>query len=298
QCVRCLFKYASDTDLIDRPVKYGPDFKRPSKKTLRLHRAAQGPKLFTAEEIRRLLDAAGPPMKAMILLGINCGFGNADCGTLPLAAVDFDHGIIDFPRPKTGIPRRCPLWVETVEAIRAALACRPKPKHEKHAGLVFSTQRGLCWAKETNDSPVSKETAKLLKALGINGRKGLGFYPLRHVFRTVAVEARDQPACDFIMGHEVPHMSSVYRETISDERLRAVAEHVRRWLFGGEIQYGLRERPQGTPWGRGPVGRGRAPVRTGRPGRPDSREQLGGQDLRQNPAPCPLHSQRRKAKPG
>src|SRR5262245_40203378 len=143
QCVRCLFKYASDTDLIDRPVKYGPDFKRPSKKTLRLHRAAQGPKLFTAEEIRRLLDAAGPPMKAMILLGINCGFGNADCGTLPLAAVDFDHGIIDFPRPKTGIPRRCPLWVETVEAIRAALACRPKPKHEKHAGLVFSTQRGL-----------------------------------------------------------------------------------------------------------------------------------------------------------
>jgi hypothetical protein len=35
------------------------------------------------------------------------------------------------------------------------------------------------------------------------------------------------------MGHEVPHMSSVYRETISDERLRAVADHVRAWLFGG-----------------------------------------------------------------
>jgi hypothetical protein len=41
-------------------------------------------------------------------------------------------------------------------------------------------------------------------------------------------------ACDFIMGHEIPHMSSVYRERISDERLRAVAEHVRRWLFGAE----------------------------------------------------------------
>jgi hypothetical protein len=33
------------------------------------------------------------------------------------------------------------------------------------------------------------------------------------------------------MGHEVPHMSSVYRETISDERLRAVTDHVRAWLF-------------------------------------------------------------------
>ena len=33
------------------------------------------------------------------------------------------------------------------------------------------------------------------------------------------------------MGHEVPHMSAVYRETVSDERLRAVADHVRKWLF-------------------------------------------------------------------
>ena len=27
-------------------------------------------------------------------------------------------------------------------------------------------------------------------------------------------------------------MASVYRERISDERLRAVADHVRQWLFG------------------------------------------------------------------
>jgi hypothetical protein len=28
-------------------------------------------------------------------------------------------------------------------------------------------------------------------------------------------------------------MSSVYRETISDARLKAVTDHVRAWLFGG-----------------------------------------------------------------
>ena len=61
-----------------------------------------------------------------------------------------------------------------------------------------------------------------------------GFYTLRHTFRTVADEAKDQPAADYIMGHEVPHMSSVYRETISDERLRAVTDHVRAWLFPPE----------------------------------------------------------------
>jgi integrase len=72
---------------------------------------------------------------------------------------------------------------------------------------------------------------KLLRLLHVNGRKGLGFYALRHTFRTVADEAKDQPATDYIMGHEIPHMSSVYRETISDGRLRAVATYVRQWLF-------------------------------------------------------------------
>jgi hypothetical protein len=62
-------------------------------------------------------------------------------------------------------------------------------------------------------------------------KEGLGFYTLRHTFRTMADEAKDQPVVDFMMGHEVPHMSAVYRETISDERLRAVADHVRAWLF-------------------------------------------------------------------
>jgi integrase len=75
--------------------------------------------------------------------------------------------------------------------------------------------------------------AKFLHRLGINGRTGLGFYTLRHVFRTVADESKDQPAVDYIMGHESAHISVVYRETISDERLRAVAEHVRGWLFPG-----------------------------------------------------------------
>jgi integrase len=232
QYARCTFKYALDAGLIDRPVRFGPGFKRPSKKVLRLNRAEKGPNLFTAEEVRRLIGAAGTPLKAMILLGINCGFGNADCGNLPLKAVNLETGWIDYPRPKTGIARRCPLWAETVRAIKEALAARPEPKDAAHAGLVFITAKGNAWAKTTADNPLKKEMAKLLKALGINGRHRLGFYTLRHTFRTIADEARDQPACDFIMGHEIPHMSSIYRETISDARLKAVADHVRAWLFG------------------------------------------------------------------
>lgn len=231
QYVRSVFKHGFDAGLIDRPVRFGPGFNRPTKKTIRLHRAEQGLKLFLADEIRRLLDASGPSMKAMILLGINAGFGNGDCGTLPQSALDLDGGWVTYPRPKTGIPRRAALWPETVEALKESLAKRPQPKEEGDAELVFITKYGLSWAKETSTNPISQETAKLLRALGINGRKGLGFYTLRHTFRTVADGAKDQPAADHIMGHEVAHMSSVYREGIADERLKAVADYVRQWLF-------------------------------------------------------------------
>ena len=70
---------------------------------------------------------------------------------------------------------------------------------------------------------------KLLQKLGINGRRN--FYALRHTFETIAGDARDQVAVDAIMGHAREDMSSVYRERISDDRLRAVVDHVRSWLF-------------------------------------------------------------------
>ena len=44
----------------------------------------------------------------------------------------------------------------------------------------------------------------------------------------------DQPAVDLVMGH-TPHandMAARYRQRVSDDRLEAVAEHVREWLFG------------------------------------------------------------------
>jgi integrase len=224
QHINTIFKFAFDSRLITTRVFFGPGWKRPSKKTLRLHRAAQGPRLFTADEIRRMLDAANPTMRAMIYLGINCGFGNSDVGNLKLANLDLDGGWVDFPRPKTGINRRCPLWGETVAAIRQAL--RPDA-----SGFVFLTSRGSPWAKDSYDNPLSKETIRLLKALHINGRKGLGFYTLRHVFETIGGEAKDQVAVDAIMGHARDDMASVYRERISDDRLRAVVSHVHTWLF-------------------------------------------------------------------
>jgi hypothetical protein len=58
------------------------------------------------------------------------------------------------------VARRCLLWPETVEALREATEKRRAPKDSAHEGLVFITKYGQPWAKETSDSPVSKEMRK------------------------------------------------------------------------------------------------------------------------------------------
>ena len=235
QQIRMVFKYAYDAALVDQPIRYGPTFKRPSKRVLRLHRNGSGPKMFEADEIHQILAAAPIQLKAMILLGVNCGYGNCDCGTLPLAALNLETGWVDFPRPKTGIHRRCPLWPETVQAIKAVLATRQEPKRTNDRDVVFVTKRRDRWAKDSAN-PISAEFRKLVKTVGLY-KKGRSFYALRHTFETVGGEAKDQVAVDAIMGHVDSSMAGLYRERISDERLLAVTAHVRQWLFdeGGQV---------------------------------------------------------------
>lgn len=230
QRVRTLCKYGFDAGHIDKPVKFGQLFKKPSKAVFRKAKEAKGESMLEAAEIGTLLNAAGPQLRAMILLGINCGFGNADCGQLPFKALDLKSGWISFARGKTGIKRACPLWPETVEALNAAIAERPVPKDDAHAELVFITKYGKSWFKDTPDNPISWEFRKLLNELNLH-TNGKGFYWLRHTFETIGGEAKDQIAVDSIMGHADSTMAGIYRERIDVDRLKVVASHVRGYVF-------------------------------------------------------------------
>ena len=178
---RIIFKYAFDTRLIDQPVNFGQSFDKPSAKMIRKARNDAGQRMFESHEVRATLDAVDDPqLKAMILLGMNAGFGNTDCSDFPRSAIEFDTGWIEFPRPKTEVNRRVPMWPETTEALKAAIDCRPNPKDEADADCCFVTIQGNRWTRIKRGIADSSRFSKvdtvgnhfrsLLKSLGINGR--------------------------------------------------------------------------------------------------------------------------------
>lgn len=233
---RSVFKYGYDCGMLDKPVRFGPHFRRPNAKALRLARAERGQRLFTPAEIRKLLKCANRTMRAMIMLGINAALGNADIARLQHKNIQ--NGWLDYPRPKTGMPRRVKLWPETIAAIRWLPKRIPKPQNE---GLVFVTRFGNTWlGNNPMSQPVCVAFTMLLDASKVK-RPGLSFYALRHTFQTVAEGCHDMPAVRAIMGH-VPaadDMSSVYREEMTDKRLIAATDHVKEWLFSSK---GCRQR--------------------------------------------------------
>jgi len=233
QRTRSVFKYGFDNGLLDKPVRFGSEFGKPSAKAIRKERNRKGLRMFEPEELRRLLDGAGPQLRAMIDLGISAAFGCTDCATIPAKAVNLKTRWLTFPRTKTGIERRIPLWRETVQAICAATEASPDPRNQDHGDLLFISARGKSFgeAKQTHWL-VSGETAALLRRLNMH-RPGLGSYALRHPFQTVAEGARALAAIQSIMGHaaSVNDRSAVYRERVDDSRLLAVTDHVHAWLW-------------------------------------------------------------------
>jgi integrase len=56
---------------------------------------------FTIDRIRALQEIANIRMKALIWLGLNCGFGCTDCAELKWKNLDLKNGRVLFPAVKT-----------------------------------------------------------------------------------------------------------------------------------------------------------------------------------------------------
>lgn len=233
--VRQIFKWAFDQRLIEKPVFYGAGFKSPTKAMVRKVRNQKPKKLFDNEQVQLLIKNSSPALRAMILLAANTGMNNADLGNMQFKHLDLKTGWLDYPRHKTHVQRRAPLWSETVDAIRDFIDMRKTPL-TAYKDFVFITCAGQNWGHSSLPSEFRKLKDKI-NSLAISSAAdeipiphgSFGYF--RHMFETFGGNSRDQVAVDAIMGH-VPHgMAGEYREMIEDDRLIAVVNTVHKCLF-------------------------------------------------------------------
>jgi integrase len=207
-----LFAYANE--MMGASLQFKRGLQPPSARVIRQAEQQRGRLLYDAADIRKLVAAAPPHLKAMILLGINCAFGPDDC--VRFSWEHINNGFHNFPRNKTSIERRCPLWPETKKALAALSASD---------GHVFNGRR---W----DSFIIAKQFAFCCEAAGV---KNLGFYSLRRTFQTIATTAPVNSAiASHIMGHarKANDMAGIYRQQVFDSQLLECVNHVRKWYLG------------------------------------------------------------------
>lgn len=213
------------------PPRYGTQFERPKRATLRRHRRNNPRRLFSPAEVQTLITEADLVVKAWILLAVNAGFNNGDVADLRLGDVDLDNAWLANIRRKTAAEREAPLWPETVAALRDALTVRYEPRTAAANDRFFVRLSGCAFDECKNDNIVTRRFTKLARDVGVH-RDGESFYTLRHNFSTWAQETGDGEAVDRIMGHCDDSMRGNYRGEFPKARLLRVTDHVRRKLYG------------------------------------------------------------------
>lgn len=183
---------------------------------------------LTWNQLEKLLSAANVTDAALLMLGLNCGFGNSDIGKLKLCDVDFENAKVSHPRPKTGVHRDFTLWPETVRILKVYLAKhRGRPLCPESEQLFFVSRKGqpLSWHRLNGDGKLARSDAvknrfdRLCTKAGIKRKYGVGFYILRHTYATLIGEnSSDFREVQAALGQLTIQQQEVYRH---DRQIKA-----------------------------------------------------------------------------
>jgi integrase len=231
--LKAIFNWAYKIEILDKPVRYGVNFRLPSQSDVRKYAATKPDAFVTAPHLHAILGKASLQMKAMILLGINCAYGNRDCSELRFAHLDLATGWAEYPRGKTGVRRRVKLWPETIAALQSSIDARKEPTDKTLRDRVFVTKYGRPWLRDQpRDDAITKEFSKLVTKSGV--AHGQTFYSLRHTFKKVGSDLGDDMSVRWVMGHAVAGIDAVYLGGHqATGRIEKVCEHVRQWFLAG-----------------------------------------------------------------
>ncbi len=176
--VRSMIIFAEETGLLEK----SPLLKR-VKNESPMQTSVRKKPLYTPEQLSLLLEKADSQLKAMLLLGLNCGFGPKDIHDLTWE--DITEERITLPRSKTGVSQTFLLWPETQEALKCIRKERDdllerlekRDRSRSDGGHIFVTRFWKLWNKDS----IAEQLRKLCVKVDV---PCYGLYRLRHCAST------------------------------------------------------------------------------------------------------------------
>lgn len=165
----CFFRWLNKTDLFEwrKPLDFDELETRVSETADDRRKKVRPNQVETygIDELKLLNEYATPLERVLLLLGLNCGFGGAEQGTIHLQEIylcqphpyadvlDFksstEDSFIKRVRLKTGVYGEHLLWPQTVEAIRWAIDRRQRQGDATPDALLLLTDEGNPFFRRT-----------------------------------------------------------------------------------------------------------------------------------------------------
>jgi integrase len=229
-----MFKLAYKRGIVSRLPDFDECFARPTGLQLRAAQESAGARMFTQAEFNRMLKAADINVKAMMMLGLNGALGNSDLSEMTLDTLRKEPGWLNYPRHKTAMRRRIPLWPETMAAVEAAIAKRPQPRDDCDSRILFIDRRGNSYRDGRRGIRIWYHFSRTATRAGVDRT----FYDLRRTFQTIADRCLDFVSVTAVMGHAPnrQNMPARYRQTVDDDRLLLAVNTVRDWLYSADAK--------------------------------------------------------------
>ena len=192
--------------LLNKAVEWGKLESNPIAKVRRFREPPPRERFLTRDEARRLIDAAGPALRPIIIVALGTGMRRGEILALKWADLDFVRGLISITISKSGKPRKVPMS----GSVAAALGAVPR----RGEFVFMNGEPGQSVTSIKDAFKAACATAKIA---------GFRFHDCRHTFASRALEAgADLMSVSKILGHSSIAMTAKYLHASGEGQRLAV----------------------------------------------------------------------------
>jgi len=192
--------------LLAKAVEWGKLETNPAARVKKFREKPGRERFLTPEEARRLVDAASPAIRPVLIVALNTGMRRGEILSLKWSAVDLVRDFILIEDSKSGKSRRIPMN----GTVAAAIGALPKISEF----LFYNPETGTHLQGIAASFEKARDAAKL---------KGLRLHDLRHTAASWMVAAGvDLVTVSKILGHASIQMTMRYAHPTPENMRRAV----------------------------------------------------------------------------